>query len=83
RVAQDTAAPRGYTFQVGARPDYEDNRSVAKWRISGIKTGTEPPRFNDVKYSNFDGDRSTVFGSDPNIGVYFQHRIWGTTSETG
>ncbi|SIR78948.1 Ig-like domain-containing protein [Microbacterium sp. RURRCA19A] len=85
RVAQDTAAPRGYTFQVGARADVgtEDGRPVARWRISGITEGTPPPRFNDVEYSNFDNDRSTVFGADPNIGVYFQHQFWGTTSETG
>lgn len=83
RVAQDTAAPRGYTFEVGARPDYAENGSVARWRISGINEGSKPPRFNDVKYSRFDDGRSSVFGSDPNIGVYFQHQIWGTTSETG
>ncbi len=51
RVAQDTAAPRGYTFEVGARPDYAENGSVARWRISGINEGSKPPRFNDVRYS--------------------------------
>ena len=85
RVAQDTAAPRGYTFRVGSRAEVgvEDGRPVARWRISGVDEGSDPPRFNDVKYTNFDGERSSVFGSDPNIGVYFQHRFWGTTSETG
>lgn len=85
RVAQDTAAPRGYTFTVGSGAEIvaEGGRSIARWRISGITTGSEPPRFNEAKYTNFDGERSTVFGSDPNIGVYFQHRIWGTTSEAG
>lgn len=85
RVAQDTAAPRGYTFRVGAKAGIgtDDGRPVARWRISGIQTGSEPPRFNDPKYTNYDGDRSPVFGSDPNIGVYFEHRFWGTRSETG
>ncbi|MCT2087244.1 hypothetical protein M3D75_14060 [Microbacterium enclense] len=85
RVAQDTAAPRGYTFTVGAKPGtaVEDGRPVARWRVSDIAAGSKPPRFNKAVYTNFDGDRSSVFGSDPNIGVYFQHEIWGTTSETG
>jgi hypothetical protein len=83
RVAQDTAAPRGYTFQVGADAKYEENGSVAKWRISRINEGSKPPRFNDVEYRNFDGRTSGVFGSDPNIGVYFRHQLWGTESETG
>ena len=85
RVAQDTAAPRGYTFRVGASPRVgdEDGRPVARWRIAEIIEGNDPPRFNDPKYTNYDGGTSTVFGSDPNIGVYFQHRFWGTTSETG
>jgi hypothetical protein len=85
RVAQDTAAPRGYTFRVGpnAGVGTEDGRPVARWRVSEIIKGNDPPRLNDAKYTNFDGGRSSVFGSDPNIGVYFQQRLWGTTSETG
>lgn len=85
RVAQDTAAPRGYTFEVGSTPDIfvEDGRPVAQWRISGINEGTAPPRFNKVVYTGLTDGASTVYGSDPNIGVYFQHEIWGTTSETG
>lgn len=85
RVAQDTAAPRGYTFRVGADAEVrdEDGRPVARWRISGIEEGNDPPRFNEVRYTNFDGQRSSVFGSDPGIGVYFQHGVWQTTSEVG
>jgi len=86
RVDQDRAAPRGYTFRVGAAPTVEvlDGRSEARWRIqSEILQGDPPPRNNDIVYTGFDRNRSSVFGSDPDIGVYFQHRLWGTRSDVG
>lgn len=80
-VAQDTSAPTGYTFSVDRAPVVEG--STARWRITEIKTGSEPPRRNDVKYENFDGGRSTVFGSDPGIRVYFEHERTGKQSQRG
>ncbi|MDQ1074406.1 MULTISPECIES: Ig-like domain-containing protein [Microbacterium] len=86
RVDQDRAAPQGYTFRVDAEPilDRDGGRAIARWRIDEtIQAGNKPPRNNEPKYTNFENNRSTVFGSDPGIGVYFEHELWGTQSETG
>ncbi|MDF2047465.1 hypothetical protein P2P98_14960, partial [Microbacterium sp. Kw_RZR3] len=86
RVDQDRAAPQGYTFRVDAEPilDRDGGRAIARWRIDEtIQAGNKPPRNNVPKYTNFDNNRSTVFDSDPGIGVYFEHELWGTKSETG
>ncbi|KTS13166.1 Ig-like domain-containing protein [Microbacterium testaceum] len=86
RVDQDRAAPQGYTFRVDAKPilDRDGGRAIARWRIDEtIQAGNKPPRNNVPKYTNFENNRSTVFDSDPNIGVYFEHEFWGTRSETG
>lgn len=78
-VAQDRSAPTGYTFRVGARPSVDGNR--ATWRIDGIQEGSRPPRNNVVRYENWDGSTTPTFDGDPNIRVYFEHRVWGTPSE--
>ena len=86
RVDQDRAAPRGYTFRVNADPilDQDNGRAIARWRLNEkIEPGNKPPNNNDVFYTNFVGERSSVFDADPDIGVYFRHRFWGTTSEVG
>jgi len=86
RVDQDRAAPRGYTFRVNADPilDQDGNREIARWRLNEkIEPGNEPPRNNEPRYTNFDDNRSKIFDSDPDVGVYFQHKFWGTTSEVG
>ncbi len=86
RVDQDRAAPQGYTFRVDAEPilDRDGGRAIARWRIDEtIQAGSKPPRNNVPVYTNFENNRSTVFDSDPGIGVYFEHELWGTKSETG
>jgi len=85
RVDQDRAAPRGYTFRVDAKPTVRDvdGRTEARWYLDpDIAPGNKPPHNNRVMYENFDG-ASDTFGSDPGIGVYFEHTVWGTRSEVG
>ncbi len=79
-ATQDTTAPQGYTFRVGAKPVVDGD--TARWKISGIQEGTKPPRNNSVKYDNW-GPGSDVYDRDPNIGVYFQHDFWQTRSDRG
>jgi hypothetical protein len=80
-VAQNDAAPEGYTFRVN--PDAEVKDNVARWFFNRkIEAGTPPPRNNKVVYDNW-GPGSTVFGRDPNILVYFQHDVWDTRSQPG
>lgn len=80
-VAQDRSAPTGYTFTLGSRAVVDGN--VASWRIDKIQAGSEPPRRNEVKYENFEGGRTSVYGSDPNIRVYFENPRNGAQSERG
>ncbi|WP_125130995.1 Ig-like domain-containing protein [Microbacterium sp. 10M-3C3] len=82
RADQNRAAPTGYTFHVGARPEIDEQNRVARWRIDRIDEGSAPPRNNDVLYENW-GPGTDVFERDPQIKVYFQHRFWGTQSERG
>lgn len=79
-ATQDPTAPRGYTFRVGASPDVEGDE--AYWRISGIQEGDDPPRNNETVYENW-GPGTSVYDRDPNIGVYFQHKVWPTRSNRG
>jgi len=80
-VAQDTSAPKGYTFSVNPRANVDGN--TARWYFDRtIGQGSAPPRNNTVKYENW-GPGSSVFDRDPNILVYFQHQIWGTQSQRG
>ncbi|MDQ1123361.1 Ig-like domain-containing protein [Microbacterium trichothecenolyticum] len=82
QAAQDTSAPTGYTFRVGATPDVQGD--TARWRIgrNGIQEGSKPPRNNHVEYDRWNGS-TDVFGRDPDIGVYFQHDLWPARSERG
>jgi hypothetical protein len=82
RAEQNRAAPTGYTFTVGARPEVVQGENVARWRIERINAGSTPPRNNDIKYEGWDGS-TPVFDQDPGIRVYFEHRVWGTQSERG
>lgn len=82
RADQNRAAPTGYTFHVGARPDVDQTARTARWRIDRIDEGIDPPRNNEVFYENW-GPGTSVFDRDPQIKVYFQHRFWGTQSERG
>ncbi|MCM3613171.1 Ig-like domain-containing protein [Microbacterium enclense] len=80
-VAQDAAAPTGYTFRVD--PQAQVKGDTARWYIDRrIDTGSAPPRNNEVKYENWDG-ATTVFDRDPNILVYFEHKVWKTQSQRG
>lgn len=80
-VAQDGAAPTGYTFRVD--PQAQVKGDTARWYIDRkIDTGSAPPRNNEVKYENWDG-ATTVFDRDPNILVYFEHKVWKTQSQRG
>ena len=80
-VAQDAAAPTGYTFRVDPRAQVKGD--TARWYIDRkIDTGSAPPRNNEVKYENWDGT-TTVFDRDPNILVYFEHKVWKTQSQRG
>jgi hypothetical protein len=78
RAVQRTTAPTGFTFVVDARPSVDGN--AANWIIRDEPTSSAtPPRNNIAVFEN--GPPSGVFGRDPNIQVYWQHRVWGTTSD--
>ncbi|WP_438353812.1 Ig-like domain-containing protein [Microbacterium sp. CJ88] len=80
RAEQSAAAPTGYTFTVGRAPTVDQQTNLrAEWRIAQINAGSAPPRLNDAKYDGW-GPGTTVFDRDPQIKVYFQHRLWGTQS---
>lgn len=81
-AAQDASAPTGYTFRVGSKPTVDG--AEAAWRISGIQEGGKPPRNNEVVYDGWsEGSGTSVFGRDPEIGVFFQHETWNTRSDRG
>lgn len=82
RAEQNRTAPTGYTFTVGARPEVVGGEDLARWRIERINEGSSAPRNNVVAYENW-GPGTSVFDQDPQIRVYFQHRVWGTQSERG
>jgi hypothetical protein len=77
---QSKAAPKGYTFRVGAKETIKGNE--ARWYIDRINDGDPPPRFNDKRFVNW-GPGNTIFDRDPEIQVYFQHQVWGTQSQYG
>ncbi|WP_150953137.1 Ig-like domain-containing protein [Microbacterium testaceum] len=80
-VSQDNAAPSGYTFTVDPKAVVKGDE--ARWYFDkDIKAGSTPPRNNELKYENW-APGSQVFDRDPNILVYFQHKVWGTQSERG
>lgn len=79
-AAQDTSAPQGYTFRVDAKPVVDGD--TARWKISRIEAGDKPPRNNTAVYDNWN-DGTSVYDSDPGIGVYFQHNLWQTRSDRG
>jgi hypothetical protein len=78
RAVQSTNAPTGFTFVVDGRPEPGDDS--ASWIIrNDPSSSATPPRNNIAVFEN--GPPTGVFGRDPNIRVYWQHRFWGTTSE--
>lgn len=69
RATQSGEAPQGYTFVVGPTAHVADGR--ATWTIDETPTSRETPPESNVAV--FDGFPSTVFGSDPQIRVRYEH----------
>ncbi|MGP3535881.1 Ig-like domain-containing protein [Microbacterium sp. RD1] len=82
RAEQRRNAPSGYTFQVGAAPQVNESNRTARWMIDRINEGSPAPRNNEVRYENW-GPGTSVFDQDPQIRVFFQHRLWGSESDRG
>jgi len=77
RAVQSGNAPTGFTFVVDGRPEVSGD--TASWIIRNEPTSSaSPPRYNDAV---FEGWPTGVFGRDPNIRVYWQHRFWGIRSQ--
>ncbi len=78
RATQSGAAPQGYTFVVDRQPLIEGQQ--ARWRITRDPQSSEnPPRNNEVHFENW-GPGSTIYDRNPEIRVFYRHRLWGTES---
>ncbi len=86
RAAQQGTPPAGYTFVVDGTPLMDPGGLAASWIIRALPTSPQPPpRLNDALFTGLTAGATpmtTVMGRDPGIGVYYQHRIWGTRSGT-
>lgn len=86
RAVQQGTPPVGYTFVVDGTPLMDAGGLAASWIIRAVPTSPQsPPRLNDAVFTGLSigaTPMTTVMGRDPGIGVYYQHRIWGTRSAT-